>query len=248
MYNGCPDTDGDGIGDDVDECPNESGVSKYKGCPIPDTDGDGFDDDNDNCPNVAGPLYGCPDRDSDMVADKDDKCPDTPGSVDAAGCPDKDGDGIGDAFDKCPDEAGIPELDGCPKVRKPTKEEIINSYSSPLILFKRGTTPEDDYDAHIASIVEFANAYPEAYLNIGGYSDSQGAESSNMAVSKARAKKVYNSLRKAGIDADRMYYEGYGEADPIADNSTAEGRKMNRRVVVTGSTVKREIPTSGVKK
>lgn len=248
MYQGCPDTDGDGIGDGDDECPEESGVSKYNGCPVPDTDGDGFDDDNDNCINTAGPANGCPDKDGDTVADKDDKCPDTPGAVNAAGCPDKDGDGVGDAFDECPDEAGLPELDGCPKVRKPTKEEIINSYASPMIHFKYGLVPEDDYDAKIAEIVEFANEYPEAYLNVGGYSDSQGSEASNMVISRKRARKVYNSLKKAGIDADRMYYEGYGESNPVADNDTAEGRKMNRRVVVTGSTVKREVDTTNTKR
>ena len=245
MYAGCPDTDGDGIGDNLDECPNESGVSKYNGCPIPDSDGDGFDDDNDNCPRDPGQLYGCPDKDEDKVADKDDQCSDVPGSVDAYGCPDADGDGVADKDDKCPNEAGIPELDGCPKVRIPTDDEVINGYSSPMIIFERGTTPADDYDAHIASIVEFANAYPQAYLNISGYSDSQGSESSNMTVSNRRARKVYESLVKAGIDPDRLTYEGYGESNPIADNTTADGRRLNRRVIVTASTVKRVKDTGG---
>lgn len=247
MYAGCPDTDGDGVGDNIDECPEESGVSRYNGCPIPDTDGDGFDDENDNCINTKGDLQGCPDGDGDGVADKDDACPETPGSVDAKGCPDADGDGIGDKFDKCPDEAGIPELEGCPKVRKPTTEEIINGYTSPTILFERGTIPAEGYDDHITSIVEFANAYPDAYLNIGGYSDSLGSESSNMRMSTRRAKKVYNSLVKAGIDAERLYYEGHGEANPVADNATAEGRRLNRRAVVTGSTVKRVVEKKGKK-
>lgn len=39
------DTDGDGIGDDVDKCPNVPGVAKYQGCPVPDTDGDGIEDE-----------------------------------------------------------------------------------------------------------------------------------------------------------------------------------------------------------
>lgn len=248
MYAGCPDTDGDGIGDNIDECPEESGVSHYNGCPIPDTDGDGFDDDNDDCINEAGPVNGCPDADGDGVADKDDNCVDVAGSPDAGGCPDADGDGVADKDDKCPNEAGIPEKDGCPKVRIPTKEEVINGYVSDDILFTGGTRAADGYDEKIAQIVEFAEAYPEAYLNIGGYSDSQGSESVNQRISERRAKKVYNSLVKAGIDPDRLYYEGFGEANPIADNSTAEGRALNRRVSVTGSTVKRVIETSGTKR
>ena len=245
MYAGCPDTDGDGIGDNLDECPEESGVSKYNGCPVPDTDGDGFDDDNDNCINTPGDLNGCPDRDDDGTADKDDGCPDTPGSINAYGCPDGDGDGVADKDDECPEEAGLAELNGCPKVRKPTPEEIINSYESPHILFERGTVPAEGYQESIDSIVQFANDYPNAYLNIGGYSDSQGSESSNMRISQRRARKVYDSLVKAGVDPERLTYEGYGEADPVADNSTPEGRKLNRRAVVTASTVKREIDTGG---
>lgn len=76
---GCPlDNDGDGVPDYQDECPDVPGLAKYNGCP--DTDGDGIIDKNDECPDVAGIalLKGCPDSDGDGVADKDDRCPDTP--------------------------------------------------------------------------------------------------------------------------------------------------------------------------
>jgi hypothetical protein len=48
-----PDTDGDGINDEDDKCPSQSGVARYGGCPIPDTDGDGVNDEEDKCPNRA---------------------------------------------------------------------------------------------------------------------------------------------------------------------------------------------------
>ena len=242
-YNGCPDSDGDGIGDNVDECPEESGVSKYNGCPIPDSDGDGFDDDNDECPQVAGDLRGCPDSDGDGVQDRNDGCPDVAGTV--KGCPDKDGDGIADKDDKCPNEAGVPEKDGCPAVRKPTRSEIINRYCAPAISFGSGSSNSETYDASISAIADFANSYPEAFLNVSGYTDSQGAEGANQRLSKKRAKKVYSSLVKAGISADRITYEGYGETNPIADNLTKEGRALNRRVEVCASTAKRVIDTGG---
>jgi len=54
---GCPDIDGDGVPDDIDNCPNTPG-SLYTGCP--DSDNDGFEDQEDDCPNVAGPNRGCP--------------------------------------------------------------------------------------------------------------------------------------------------------------------------------------------
>ncbi len=108
------DTDGDGIPDKKDKCPNEKGGNKFAGCP--DTDGDGIVDSEDACPTEAGlaELKGCPDRDGDKIADKDDKCPDTPGLAQFAGCPDTDGDGIADPDDACPTEAGKAELQGCP--------------------------------------------------------------------------------------------------------------------------------------
>ena len=241
-YNGCPDTDGDGIADNVDKCPEESGVSKYDGCPIPDSDGDGFNDDDDECPSVAGTLRGCPDADGDGVQDRNDDCPDVAGTVN--GCPDRDNDGIADKDDKCPDEAGVPEKDGCPAVRKPTRTEIINRYCAPTIQFPAGTRTDDSYDGIVRSIADWYKTYPEAYLNVSGYSDSQGAPSANQALSKRRAKKVYEGLIRAGIPAEKITYEGYGATNPIADNSTREGRELNRRVQVCASNTKRIIDTN----
>ena len=245
-YNGCPDSDGDGIGDNVDKCPQESGVSKYNGCPIPDTDGDGFDDDNDNCPTVAGDIAGCPDSDGDKVIDKNDDCPDVAGTV--KGCPDADGDGIADKDDKCPNEAGVPEKDGCPAVRKPTTAEIINRYCAAPISFGSGSSQSDTYNQSITDIAAFAKQYPGAFLNVSGYTDSQGAESANLRLSKKRAKKVADSLVAAGVSMDRITYEGYGETNPVADNLTKEGRELNRRVQVCASTTKRVIVTTNTKR
>jgi len=248
QYAGCPDTDGDGIGDNVDKCPEESGVSKYDGCPIPDTDGDGFNDDDDACPTVAGDLGGCPDADGDGVKDSNDQCPDVAGTVN--GCPDGDGDGVADKDDKCPKRAGVPENNGCPKKPAgPTRSQIINRYCAPSLPFSSGgTRTGTEYDGIVSGIASWAQTYPEAFLNISGYSDSQGAESANMAISQRRAKKVYESLIKAGVPAERMTYEGYGETNPVADNATKEGREMNRRVQVCASTTKRYIETTNTKR
>ena len=111
---GCPDKDNDGIADKNDACPDVAGKPEFKGCP--DTDGDGIIDSQDACPNAAGKpeLNGCPDRDNDGVADKDDKCPDVAGKKELAGCPDRDGDGITDNDDACPDVKGLAQFNGCP--------------------------------------------------------------------------------------------------------------------------------------
>ncbi|MDR6762907.1 outer membrane protein OmpA-like peptidoglycan-associated protein [Flavobacterium sp. 2755] len=111
---GGKDTDGDGIYDKDDACPDVAGLKQFNGCP--DTDGDGIVDASDACPNEFGlaALNGCPDRDGDGVADKDDACPDTAGLAALKGCPDTDGDGIADKDDKCPTVAGPKENGGCP--------------------------------------------------------------------------------------------------------------------------------------
>jgi OmpA-OmpF porin, OOP family len=129
------DRDGDGIADDVDQCPDQpedkDGFQDADGCPDLDNDHDGVPDDQDKCPNTPGPAsnHGCPlsgmgDRDGDGILDKYDKCPDQPedkdGFQDADGCPDLDNDhdGIPDAQDKCPnqpeDKDGFQDADGCP--------------------------------------------------------------------------------------------------------------------------------------
>jgi outer membrane protein OmpA-like peptidoglycan-associated protein len=123
-FNGCPDTDGDGIEDSKDTCPNEAGLAEYDGCP--DSDGDGVPDNKDKCPNTAGlaSLDGCPDADGDGVADGDDNCPNDAGPAANNGCPwpDSDGDGVLDKDDQCPNEVGTVANNGCPEIVLPTQE------------------------------------------------------------------------------------------------------------------------------
>jgi len=115
-FGGCPDTDSDGVPDKDDECPEVAGVQAFNGCP--DSDNDGLADKNDDCPEVAGPIAnkGCPiqDRDSDGTPDDQDNCPDKAGPASLQGCPDGDNDGVADKDDECPTVAGKASLKGCP--------------------------------------------------------------------------------------------------------------------------------------
>ncbi|HEV7833585.1 MAG TPA: OmpA family protein [Caballeronia sp.] len=67
-------------------------------------------------------------------------------------------------------------------------------------------------------------------LNVGGYSDNVGPASTNLTLSKKRAEAVRAFLVKHGVSADSLMAQGFGDANPIADNSTASGRFANRRI------------------
>jgi outer membrane protein OmpA-like peptidoglycan-associated protein len=119
------DTDGDGVRDRKDACPDtpRGATVDEKGCPK-DSDGDGVFDGLDRCPDTPQGVKvdpsGCPmDSDGDGVSDGPDACPDTPrgAAVDEKGCPkDSDGDGVWDGLDRCPDTPRGTKVDrnGCP--------------------------------------------------------------------------------------------------------------------------------------
>lgn len=67
-------------------------------------------------------------------------------------------------------------------------------------------------------------------LNVGGYSDNVGPASTNLVLSKKRAEAVRAFLVKHGVSADSLMAQGFGDANPIADNATASGRFANRRI------------------
>ncbi|MFC2025881.1 thrombospondin type 3 repeat-containing protein [Chloroflexota bacterium] len=113
------DSDGDGVPDTIDECPDLVGLAAADGCP--DGDRDGISDLSDACPEVVGlpESSGCPapsegDMDGDGVLDSVDFCLEEPGSAFSEGCPDEDGDSLPDGTDSCPTGPGLPEHDGCP--------------------------------------------------------------------------------------------------------------------------------------
>ena len=65
---------------------------------------------------------------------------------------------------------------------------------------------------------------------IGGHTDNVGSAAGNEKLSQARADALKTALVKAGVAADRLSAKGYGDAKPMADNTTDEGRQKNRRV------------------
>ena len=79
--------------------------------------------------------------------------------------------------------------------------------------------------------VEILKEHPDINVIIEGHTDWTGTEKYNQGLSERRAASVCNYLVEKGISQNSLETVGYGEADPIADNHTPEGRSMNRRVV-----------------
>lgn len=213
LTNGCPDKDGDGIADNVDKCPDIAGKVAYKGCPIPDTDKDGVNDEEDKCPAEAGPASnnGCP-------LPKPE--------------PDTDGDGVTDKEDKCPTEPGTRANNGCPVVPV-IEQEVIEkvNYAARNIFFPKGSdklaTSSHKALNEVAVILQKQSSLR---LIIDGYTDNSGSAAINKALSQKRADAVKAYLVGKGIAASRLMATGHGPTNPVADNSTEEGRNKNRRV------------------
>lgn len=80
------------------------------------------------------------------------------------------------------------------------------------------------------TIVKMMQEHPELKFEIGGHTDSDGDDASNLKLSQARADAVRDRLVSMGIGATRLTSKGYGETKPLSPNTTAEGKANNRRV------------------
>lgn len=233
QFNGCPDTDKDGIADKDDACPDEAGSAANKGCP--DTDSDGVIDSQDACPEAAGSveMKGCPDTDKDGVADPADKCPSVAGPKENNGCPfeDTDKDGVLDKDDKCPTVAGIAANGGCPQVTQEVVKQL-NAFAK-TILFNTGKATFQPATIEVLdNMSTVLKDYPTSKFSIEGHSDNVGDKAKNLKLSKERAAAVEKYLENAGIAADRLSSQGFGDKKPIDSNKTEKGRANNRRVEV----------------
>jgi outer membrane protein OmpA-like peptidoglycan-associated protein len=83
--------------------------------------------------------------------------------------------------------------------------------------------------AELDKLVEFMKLNPTLHIEISGHTDDVGNDQANQILSENRAKSVYNYLVSNRVDATRLVYKGYGKTQPIAPNTTDEGRQKNRR-------------------
>lgn len=244
---GCPDKDGDGVADNEDKCPDIAGLKDKQGCP--DTDGDGIIDIEDQCPTDSGLVmfFGCPDTDMDSIPDPQDSCITEKGLAINNGCPDTDGDGLIDKLDSCVLVPGPSSNNGCPVVEKvevkPSKpvkiqlskedQAIINKVFSNLEFESGKSVIRSTSYLSLEELIKLLNRKPTFRLLIEGHTDNVGSATLNMRLSLSRAEAVKTYLSDRGIDGERIIAKGYGLTQPVAPNTTAQGRQKNRRVEFT---------------
>lgn len=230
------DTDGDGIVDLKDKCPDKAGEGR-DGCPVLDTDKDGILDDADKCIDVPGVAPdGCPaDSDKDGIVDQDDQCPKEKGEA-PTGCPapkDSDGDGIVDPKDKCPKEAenknGYQDSDGCPDVI-PEKIKQFTGVIQGITFDHNKATIRPASKATLDKAIAVLKEFGELRIGISGHTDNTGTREKNVQLSLERADAVKKFLVDQGIDAARIETRGAGPDEPVDSNATAAGKERNRRI------------------
>ena len=195
-----------------------------------DSDGDGVPDDRDQCPNtpagVAVDASGCPlDTDGDGVPDYMDECPGTPAGVEvnASGCPlDSDGDGVPDYMDQCPNTPAGAEVNALGCEADVVLDDVNFEFDS--------ATLTSEAEMILDGVAAKLSANENVYVRLEGHTDSTGPEAYNLDLSQRRADSVRDYLAAHGIDPSHIRATGYGEEQPIATNETRAGRAENRRV------------------
>jgi outer membrane protein OmpA-like peptidoglycan-associated protein len=229
---GCAlDDDKDGVANYKDKCPTTPhGVHVNKdGCEL-DSDEDGVVDSQDKCPQTPYgdevDSQGCSlDSDKDGVLDRNDLCPQTPFgvSVDKTGCElDSDKDGVVDSKDLCPNtpqEVKQVDTNGCFKK--------LNLH----ITFKTGSAEVDAASLpKIEKFASFLKTVPLYDVVIVGHTDNVGTQTNNLKLSQKRAQRIKELLVEEGVASDSITTVGKGESEPIASNTTKQGRAQNRRI------------------
>ncbi len=254
---GCPDSDNDqdDVPDVDDRCPmdpeDQDDFEDGDGCPDPDNDEDRILDTEDECPNESEDIDGfeemdgCPDpdNDGDSILDVDDLCLLTPEDVDGFddedGCPDEDNDGDGmlDADDACPDEPedydGLEDDDGCPEEGSGEVQLTCDAIEiAERVYFD---TASDTIQARSFNLLDQIAGVMRAaqfirVVRVEGHTDARGDAEYNRDLSDRRAQAVVRHLVDAGVEARRLQAVGYGEDQPVDDNTTTDGQNQNRRV------------------
>lgn len=142
---------------------------------------------------------------------------------------DTDGDGIADSMDFCPREPGPKTNNGCPELLEAELAVLSAAIEGVNFVFGKAELTEES-KPRLHEVALLLERHPDFRIKISGYTDNIDTKEFNQKLSEERAKACRDYLVQDGIDASRIDYAGYGESNPVADNSTEEGRAKNRRV------------------
>jgi OOP family OmpA-OmpF porin len=139
---------------------------------------------------------------------------------------DSDGDGVLDPADQCPDTPRGTAVDalGCPRKGSVTLKGVNFEFNS--------ATLTGDSRPLLDEVATDLKKHPRLRIEMEGHTDSVGADAYNLKLSQQRADAVRQYLVSQGVAASQLTAKGYGEARPLADNKTADGRAENRRVAM----------------
>jgi len=182
--------------------------------PEPDMEHGGATDTTDNCPDLFERIN----ENSAAVVQQDDST-------------DTDGDGIPDSRDACPKVAGPASNHGCPLPQDPPKK-TVNFSTTTIQTFNSKSAVNKESEKTLDEIVTVLKEYPNYDVIVNGYTDNFRTAAKNNSLSKMRANSVKDYFISKGIAAERIEAHGLGASEPVADNTSLEGSKMNNRVVI----------------
>jgi outer membrane protein OmpA-like peptidoglycan-associated protein len=248
------DTDGDGIRNVEDQCPNEAeDIDLFEdkdGCPDFDNDADGIADLADQCDDEAEDVDGFQDgdgcldgdNDGDGIADKSDVCPneleDKDTHADLDGCPDDDNDhdGVADAQDKCVNQAetinGNKDDDGCPDrgdslvLLAADRIELLDSvrFTGTTAKLGKGT------DNVLGQVAATLRANPEIVrISVRAHVHPRWTRERDQTLSDDRAKAVRDWLVQWGIAPERIDVRGFGSDKPLV-KTAKKAEQINDRI------------------
>ncbi|HEV7274938.1 MAG TPA: OmpA family protein [Devosiaceae bacterium] len=127
----------------------------------------------------------------------------------------------------------LTELDLVPPMEL-CQQKVASFASRNAILFQSGSaTITGESLPALDELASYLDLCPMAAVHVEGHTDADGDESSNLALSVARAEAVVAALIERGVGFERLYAIGYGESLPVADNDTIAGKQANRRIAFT---------------
>lgn len=134
------------------------------------------------------------------------------------------GGGVGNYLDK-----QAKELEQVAETRR-TEHGIVTKLKGDILFDSGAAALKPQARQNIAKIGDILKKYPEDRITVVGHTDSTGKASTNQQLSENRAKAVMVELVNRGVDRNSISVVGMGSSQPVADNKTAQGRSMNRRV------------------